>query len=290
MIKGIFTTALVSMSLINSVFACDIHGKTGFMPDNNLYISANDKASNNMTKERFMEIIQRVEDVYRPVVEARGVKFVVKKNWDDGTVNAYADQQNGVWSVNMFGGLARHELVTDDGFMLVVCHETGHHLGGAPKYRDSDWATNEGQADYFGNLKCMRKVLAEDDNVAIVSKMKVDAAVTEKCKISYNSADEVALCQRISMAGKSLAMLLGSLGGSSKVSFTTPDKKVVKKTNDAHPKAQCRLDTYFQGALCDIDANIDVSETDTKVGTCIKSDGHKQGMRPLCWYKPALRE
>jgi hypothetical protein len=38
----------------------------------------------------------------------------------------------------MFGGLARHELVTDDGFMMVVCHETGHHLGGAPRYNGTE--------------------------------------------------------------------------------------------------------------------------------------------------------
>jgi hypothetical protein len=287
--KGIFTSAILLLSFTQS-FACDIHGKTGFMPENHLWISKTDKATNGMTEERFNQIIDRVAKVYEPIVESKGAKYVVNRNWDDGTVNAYANQENGVWYVNMFGGLARHELVTDDGFMLVVCHETGHHLGGAPRYNGNDWASNEGQADYFGTLKCMRKVISEDDNVAIVAKMNVDAEAVKKCQLVYKSENEIAMCERISMAGKSLAMLLGDLGGSSKVSFATPDKKVVKKTNDAHPKAQCRLDTYFQGTLCDKSVDEDVSNTDVKVGTCVKSEGFKNGLRPLCWYKPSIDE
>lgn len=290
MTKGILIGAALLLSSITPTFACDIHGKSGFMPENKLWISKTDKGTNGMTEERFNQIIDRVESVYRPIVESMGKTFTVVRNWDDGTVNAYANQSGNDWYVNMFGGLARHELVTDDGFALVVCHETGHHLGGAPRYNGTDWASNEGQADYFGTLKCMRRVFGGDDNVSIVASMKVDADAKTKCDMVYKSASESALCQRIAMAGKSLAMLLGDLGGNSRVAFNTPDKSVVKRMYDAHPKAQCRLDTYFQGGLCDVDFNIDVSSTDAKVGTCIKSDGHKVGIRPLCWYKPGAGE
>jgi hypothetical protein len=174
--------------------------------------------------------------------------------------------------------------------MLVVCHETGHHLGGAPKYNGTDWAANEGQADYFGTLKCMRRVIGGDDNVGIVSKMNIDAEAKKKCELVYKSAGEVAMCERIAMAGKSLALLLGSLEGRSNIAFTTPDKSVVKRTNDAHPAAQCRLDTYFQGGLCDKSVDELNSNTDVKPGTCVKSEGFTIGMRPLCWYKPAKGE
>lgn len=288
--KGILIGAALLLSSIQPTFACDIHGKSGFMPENHLWISKTDKGTNGMTEERFNQIISRVEDVYRPIVEAMGKTFTVERNWDDGTVNAYADQSGNAWNVHMFGGLARHELVTDDGFALVVCHETGHHLGGAPKYNGNEWASNEGQADYFGTLKCMRRVFGGDDNISIISKMKIDADAKTRCESVYKSASESALCQRIAMAGKSLAMLLGDLGGNAKVAFNTPDKSVVRRTNDAHPRAQCRLDTYFQGGLCDVDFNVDVSNTDAKVGTCVKSDGHSIGTRPLCWYKPGLGE
>ena len=243
-----------------------------------------------MTQEKFNAIISRVEDVYKPIVTAMGKNYSVERNWDDETVNAYADQDGNNWNVHMFGGLARSPEVTDDGFMLVVCHETGHHLGGAPKYGGTDWAANEGQADYFGTLKCMRRVIGGDDNVGIVSKMTIDADAKTKCELVYKSATEAAMCERIAMAGKSLAILLGNLGGNSKVAFNTPDKSVVKKTNDNHPAAQCRLDTYFQGGLCDKAVDELNSNTDPKPGTCVKSEGFSVGLRPLCWYKPAKGE
>ena len=284
--KGILITATTLALSMSQSFGCDIKGSTGFAPKNNLNISKFDKATNGMTEETFNAIIKRVSDVYAPVVESKGATLVMNNNWDDGTVNASAEQTDNVWTVNMYGGLARHPLITFDGFMGVVCHETGHHLGGAPKYNGTDWAANEGQADYFATLKCMKRVLEKDDNIGIVAKMKVDKAAITKCQSVYKSASEVALCERISMAGKSLALLLGELGGTPKVAFNTPDKSVVSQTNDEHPAAQCRLDTYFSGSLCDKDFMMENSPTDPTVATCIKKDGYKVGVRPLCWYKP----
>jgi hypothetical protein len=275
-----------------SVLACDIHGQTGFAPINNLRISVYDKATNGMTEERFNAIIDRVEKVYIPVSKAKGGNYKVVRNWTDDTVNAFATESGSTWQVQMFGGLARHQLVTDDGFMLVVCHETGHHLGGAPKKGNfgSAWASNEGQADYFGAMKCMRRVIDHDDNASIVAKMTIDAEVKTKCESTFHNENEIALCERISMAGKSLALLLGELGGNANVSFTTPDTSKVTKTNDAHPAAQCRLDTYFSGSLCDKSWDLDVDSKNPITGNCIKKDGYSVGVRPLCWYKPTTAE
>ena len=288
--KGIIVGAALALSALTSSFACDIHGKSGFMPENHLWISKTDKDTNGMTQDTFNAIIDRVEAVYKPIVAAKGANYVVVRNWDDGTVNAYADRNDGNWNVNMFGGLARSPEVTNDGFMLVVCHETGHHLGGAPRFAGNDWASNEGQADYFGTLKCMRRVLGNDDNVSIVAGMNIDDAAKQKCELVYKNANDIALCERISMAGKSLAILLADLGGTKAVDFNTPNKSIVKKMFDAHPEAQCRLDTYFQGTLCDKSIDEENSQTDPKPGTCVKSEGYTSGPRPLCWYKPAKGE
>ena len=285
----LLSTVALSLSLSQAI-ACDIHGKTGFMPENNLSIAVGDKMANTMTEEKFNAIIGRVEAVYSPIVSARGKKLKMNNDWRSTTVNASANQSGDTWHVNMYGGLARHNLTTDDGFMMVVCHELGHHLGGAPKYYGGDWASNEGQSDYFAGLKCMRRVLENDDNIAIVAGMQIDAKATEKCQEAYQSASDIALCQRVAMAGKSLGSLLGSLGGNSNVNFHTPDTKVVKRTNDNHPAAQCRLDTYFAGGLCDKSILDDVSDTDAITGTCIKKDGYTMGVRPLCWYKPGANE
>jgi hypothetical protein len=92
------------------------------------------------------------------------------------------------------------------------------------------------------------------------------------------------------VAAKVLGKVLSDLGKTGDVDYKTPDNNVVMRTYDGHPRAQCRLDTYFQGALCDKASNLDFSNTDPAVGACIKRDGYTQGLRSLCWYKPLSHE
>jgi hypothetical protein len=209
----------------------------------------------------------------------------MQNHWSDDTVNASAVRSGKSWVVNMYGGLARHSMTTDDGFALVVCHELGHHIGGAPR-ADFSWPANEGQADYFGSMKCLRRIFENDNNAMIVSGMTVDSEATSKCNTVYKSANEVALCQRVAMAGKSLGNVMASMGESGAVKFNTPDGSIVKTTYDEHPAAQCRLDTYFSGILCDKSYDQDTDYKDPIIGTCIARDGYKVGVRPRCWYKP----
>lgn len=275
--------ALILISILSApAFACDIHGKTGFMPDNDMQIGVGDKMANDMTEKKFNAIIDKVEAVYKKVVKEKGGVLKFKRKWKNKTVNASAQQIWKFWIVNMYGGLARHNDVTADGFALVVCHELGHHLGGAPKYRG--WASNEGQADYFGAMKCFRRVFENDDNVNIISNMSIDEEASDKCSTAFTNEAEVALCIRTSMAGKSLAKLLNR-GGS--VNFKTPDTSVVARTNDKHPAGQCRLDTYFQGSLCTKEWSMEVDPKDPTKGVCNRSENYELGVRPLCWYKPA---
>lgn len=278
---------IIIASLLNlSAMACDVEGKTGFLPDNNMYIGVNDKMASDMTEETFNQIIDRAAEVYAPIIKEKGANLVMVKNWTDGTVNAYANQQGSTWNVHMFGGLARHRFVTNDGFALVVCHELGHHLAGAPKIKrffTPSWASNEGQSDYWASLKCFRRIYQDDNNQEIVATMTIDPLVVKKCEANWHSAEEIALCKRISQASLGLATLLN---GDRPVDFNTPDTSVVTKMDDKHPAGQCRLDTYFNGALCTKDFEENTSDRDAKVGTCNRTQNFKDGVRPLCWYKP----
>ena len=136
----------------------------------------------------------------------------------------------------------------------------------------------------------MKRILEKDDNQKIASSMTIDNEAKSKCEIVYKSLDDIALCERIAMAGKSLAKLLAEFDGNLNIAFNTPDQTIAIKTIDSHPKGQCRLDTYFSGALCDKPFTEDVSNKNPINGTCIKRDGHVLGMRPLCWYKPKAEE
>ncbi len=255
-------------------------GTTECIPKNNLLIPETQNFSG-ITKEEFMDVLDKVEKVYAPIIESFGATLDVVKSWDDDTVNAQAWQTGKTWHIEMFGGLARHKETTVDGMALVACHELGHHVGGLPRIQ---WASNEGQSDYYGSLKCLRKVWANDNNVEVVSNMEIPELVKEKCNSQFKSEGDAAICMRGSMAGMSLGRLLGSLGGQKMPKFETPDSKIVKKTNNNHPKAQCRLDTYFAGAACKVEHNIDVSNTDPEVGVCSRKFGENTGVRPLCWF------
>lgn len=304
MINSMKMTAMVlGLTIAGTAFTCSVDGKDGFVPKNNLYLPVGYKSINTITEDEFNKALDEVEEIYAPIVANLGGKLAIERNWTDGTVNAYASQSGTTWKVAMFGGLARHATITKDAMALVLCHEIGHHIGGAPKKGGSaggggwwggtgggvsSWASNEGQSDYFATLKCLRKSWLNDDNAAIVKTLTVPKVVTDLCKKSYkNNRMDSALCIRTSMAGKSVSDLFSALGKLPETKFETPDAKVVSATDDNHPKSQCRLDTYYQGSLCDISMNEDVSQKEEVAGTCHGSLGHKIGTRPLCWFKPS---
>lgn len=289
-----FLRLVLSLSLLvgTNSFACDEHGNSGFTEENDMWIATDAKEQSGITEENFNKVIDDVSAIYAPIVKEFGAELRVERKWEDGTVNAYAQRQGNVWMVSMFGGLARHQETTVDGFALVMCHELGHHLGGVPKkkgwFSGTTWASNEGQSDYWGNMKCIRRLFEKDNNIEVISKMEIPAIVKEKCDKSFSVEEESAICQRAGMAGLSLGRLLGALSRAAKVNFDTPDRSVASTTNHNHPAAQCRLDTYFSAAICDVDFRVDVNSDaaagDYWTGACTEKDKHTVGLRPACWF------
>lgn len=276
----------------NVTFACSEDGSSGFLPENNVQIPVGFKSPlGGLTQAQFNEVIAKVERVYAPVVSNLGAKLVIERLWTNATVNALAKRDvPKVWTVQMFGGLARHQTVTQDGFALVLCHELGHHIGGAPKKRNAvnPWSSSEGQSDYFATLKCLREVFLTEDNSAVVKTIAAPADLIAACKKAFTK-DDVNICIRSGMAGASVANLFSSLGSSKIASFSTPDLTVVTANVDSHPATQCRLDTFFQGSICTKSSNEDVSQSDEIQGTCHGTTGHRSGLRPRCWHKPVTR-
>lgn len=275
-------------------------GKFSFIEKNNLRVEIDSPDRNSMTEEKFNFIIDRVDKIYRPIVESRGTFLRWKRNWKNPKVNAFASRTydanvgKKVWNVSMYGGLARHEAITDDAFYLVACHEVGHHLGGAPLLKKgmNQWASNEGQSDYFAVTKCMRKIFEEDNNIELVSKMKIPEILKSKCSEHFSNENEAAICMRTAMAGKSFTNLMTTATWFTRLfrikltatDFNKTDNRVIYYTNDMHPRPQCRLDTYFQGSLCDKSAYNDMSSEDSNVGSCNSSENYDFGLRPACWF------
>ena len=281
---------------LNSAMACDLHGKTGIVPKNNLKIKVNHfnkfQKRTGLTELEFHQAIDKVTSVYKEIVASKGARLVVKKDWEDGTVNAFAKKDKDNWVITLYGGFARHEAITKDAISLLVCHELGHHMGGAPVKRNflgfKQWATNEGQADYWANLKCLRRVFSKEDNIKALSGKRIPSLVQDKCRDSFNNEQEAALCMRTAMAGKSISNVFSNLRQLEKeISFSTPSTKIVKRTSKKHPMPQCRLDTYFSASLCAESIDQEVSYEDQKAGVCSRLiQRNDLGTRPLCWFKP----
>jgi hypothetical protein len=285
--------AVAMMSLIAAAPSAPKY-RESFLPANNLKHRVSASDAGGITEAQFNAVMDKMQEIYGPIVASHGGNLQINRLWSDDTVNASAEEQGSTWILNMYGGLARDKAITQDGMALVACHEMGHHLGGAPKYGGgSDWAADEGEADYYANTKCLHRIFADTASLKFTQPKAVsdDAALAKAaCAQSYTDAHDRAICLRSAIAGQSVTALFTELSGDAPSHFDTPDQSVVTATNDEHPASQCRLDTYYQGSLCSKAFTIDMSPTDPAVGGCVASQGYKQGMRPHCWYAPAAGE
>lgn len=286
--RSILVSVLIAAALVAVPRAHELCA--GFVPENDMKIPVGSLEDKGITQAQFNAVIDTAEKLYAPVIAARGGKLVIRRLWENNTVNASAQRQGSNYIVNMYGGLARHETITQDGFALVVCHEIGHHIGGAPKYGGgNDWASNEGQSDYFANMKCLRRLFASEGASAFTRPMGDDAGPRAACEESFRSESDRAACVRGSMAGMSVTELFRALRRETVIPrFDTPDPAVVARTSDAHPGTQCRLDTYYAGSVCARSVDDELDQRDPAKGACTAEGGQTSGLRPRCWYKPPV--
>ena len=273
-------------TLITFFLYLSLTANASVFPDNQLELY--DFTKNNITEELFHEVIDQFENIYRPVIKRKGGILKIQRMWSANEVNAFAGRFYPLFSITIMGGLARHEFMTKDTLTLALCHEMGHLLGSAPtkKQLPNRWASVEGQADYFSTLKCTRRMWHQDQNVEIIREMQVDPYLENTCKQSFEDLNQIALCIRSATASWHLSKIMEGIFNDGPVGFQTPDNLVVSETLNTHPSSQCRLDTFLQGALCEVDYKEDLSKNNPKKGACNRSTHHLLGFRPLCWYKP----
>jgi len=257
--------------------------KATFLPEGNYYVSHQKSFSSSMvTEQEFLDIMTTAESIYSPIIKSFGGTLLVESNWNDKTVNAYAERIGNTYKISFFGGLARHSKMTRDGFALVVCHEIGHHLAGYNFYSSSKWASVEGMSDYYATAACAKQLLTALSSDPSDPTDPCDCTDGEKCRIAPEQIslckDDPELCKRTMSAGQSLGDVLADLGNTPAPRYDTPDKTVVRTTLESHPNAQCRLDTYKAGTLCNKiwdDGVIPRNSSEAAKVACQK---------PKCWF------
>lgn len=280
---------LMVIALLSPVAGFTCTGMTGnnFLPKNGINIPANLKSNTGISQIQFNKVIDRLLKIYTPIISQLNAKFVINGRWEFASANAFAFRYDDKYGVEIAGGLARHPLMTEDAFALAVCHEIGHLIGGIPKNKKPilEIYSNEGQADYFATLKCLRVYFAKDNNSLINSRSAVPESLKNSCIKIYRNQKARDLCIRIGLASLDAGRFHAAVNKTANPSFDTPDLNIVKDTFDDHPKAQCRLDTYLQGALCARSVNEKLSDEDEVSGACHTLRGDSIGLRPTCWFK-----
>ncbi|MFN9069191.1 MAG: ImmA/IrrE family metallo-endopeptidase [Bdellovibrionales bacterium] len=225
----------------------------------------------------FMKMAGRIQKEYGPDFYRRGQSLKVVTDWKTDEENAYATQEGKVAKIHLLGGYAR--LLHEDAFLMVACHELGHHLAGAPYYSFSQGPFRisiEGQADYFATSKCMRRLLKFEDNRAHIKRYGSHSSVRIDCNHVWgvNTPDSF-LCMRSIMAAMNLRLRHLPYA---RDRLNLRDYTKVELTYERHPQAQCRFDTHRAGALCPVSENLNQSN-------CLSNRVRQgAGVRPACWF------
>ena len=230
---------------------------------------------------------------FDPIIISKGGELEIILDTVSSRINATASRVDNLWKIKFFGGMLNHRLMNKNLFTAILCHELGHHIAGAPlkKARSHSvaWVSVEGQADYFTTNICLKKLYLYSDNETFVKRVNVNSFIKRKCESTSSTLDESYLCQRLLYVSEELGRFIvkikaGRRGSREPVPrFSKPDIRKVKSTMEQHPMAQCRLDSFFQGTLCQ-DFYI---SNDLKNCKDIWGD-HLYGARPRCWYAPSF--
>ncbi len=286
--KILYFSFFCSLSLPLAAFG-QTHAHASFFPPNSLRFPVDGKSINQgLSQEATVSAIEAVKLAYDDYIRQDGREFTFDLLWKSEEVNAIHFASRSRVLISIFGGIARHPLMSADGFKFVLCHELGHSFGGFPQKSKEDFASSEGQSDYYASLKCMRKVLAQEDNAKFLRAVQIPAVLKKACEQSHTSREDQLICMRSTLAGLNLGKILATLkAGIPTPDLSTPDLSVVQTTNLSYPTVQCRLDTFFQGALCTKPVHESLYYADEMKGTCNVSEGFTKGVRPACWFKPA---
>jgi len=276
------------------------HQACNYFPGSDKTLPVDSPDANGFTEKDFNDLIDSVEKVYQPIFSEQGLNLKIVRDWTSGVVNAYADMdsKDGTRIVKLLGGMFRYPGLDLDAYTIVICHEFGHHLGGAPKVADwseNAWASYEGQSDYFATLKCTRELWKNDNNRAIVKAQWIDPTFHQACAKVYSDPDEKALCIRSMFATEKLwrtiynARSLGSTVFQDALRRAPQMDDLFKyvpaiDTPALHPNPTCRMETGMSGALCAEGPRLPLNSPDIRLSGCSVTGGKLVGARPPCWF------
>ncbi len=222
------------------------------------------------------------EKMFAPQLADLGQELDVELDDTATEFNAFAwtEGQRSVIRLNS-KAIAFQPMVNKDVVALLLCHELGHHLGGAPLKSDSQMSV-EGQADYFATAKCMRQFLKTP--LFAGDKIKEHPYAQNYCSYFF-VREEAQLCARSIAASEQLSIIGANLNLEPMPKLTSFDKSVVKEVPlEGHSSAQCRLDSLRAGGFCRLSERTPMTKTAPNLGSCLEDQTSQFEVRPRCWF------
>lgn len=280
-----FYFAACAMSVLNLPRAL-----ANILPSGGQKLLATDMAGT-VSEGDFQEILKTIEGIYSEEVAALGGTLRIKGEWVYPEFGASAQRLNENWLVTVYGGVARYSGMNVDALAFVVCHELGHFLGGAPKKSQilwKDWASAEGQADYFAGSKCFPRFVTAYQ-AQPMGRTSVSQTVRRQCEnLQNNAAPEPGRgtldCVRTAAAAyTTYESVRRIMNEKEAISFDKKDLKIVTELNEKYGSAQCRLDTALAGIWCPKSQNEKFDDENPRQGSCHEGF-FSEFARPRCWY------
>ncbi len=229
---------------------------------------------------------------FAPIVVNSGGELKIRYDLNSDSLNAYASRQGRDWIITLKGGLFKSKKVDEEILSMILCHELGHHIGGDPykfpEEHERGWISVEGQSDYFAANICGKTWFRFKDNELYIKNKKITSTMKLGCREQNLSSSDNAMCLRMSYLSAKMSKFMAALSRGRRgqreptPKLETPDSSVVSRTLIKHPKSQCRIDTYFQGALC---KKIFIAPDSNNLN-CLDYLSRFSGARPRCWFAP----
>lgn len=164
-----------------------------------------------------------------------------KFDWSMPYFMAGSQLDNNLFTIHLSGAIARLPGMNELGLAFVLCHELAHLYGGSPKQqKHAEWASLEGQSDYWGARVCLKEWLNRDPHLFAEVELHPEAL-----KLCRN--EEV--CSQVMTAGEVFFRASAPWIRGKVPSLKKRDPTVVRATQQFYPNEQCRLDTVVAAAL-----------------------------------------
>ena len=201
-------------------------------------------ATASISEVEFKKIADEVLEVMSPEIEKSRLSISLNLNWKSDLRNAGANRsgRNGV--INLYGGYARLDSMTNLAFAKTVCHELGHLVADDYRVMPTLKYASESEADYFSTSTCMKKYL----QVNPTNRRATDWQL-EKC--NQTSSLPIRLCSDLLITARDSLIVDQELTPNETwEDYTVLDRTETKRTlyND-YASVGCRYTSYVHGAL-----------------------------------------